>query len=163
VFVNRTTEIARLARVLGSDTAQMVVIYGRRRCGKSTLLKKVMNDEAVYFSADMREAPFQIEALAQRIGKFVPGFANPVYPGWDSLLRSLNTGEGINETGILKSSGKEVIGIDPRYFRPTEVDILIGNPAKAKKMLGWVPKITFKDLVKIMVKSDFEKAKRRAE
>jgi uncharacterized protein len=91
VFVNRTTEIARLVRVLGSDTAQLVVIYGRRRCGKSTLLKKVINDEAVYFSADMREAPLQIEALAQRIGKFVPGFANPVYPGWDSLFRSLNT------------------------------------------------------------------------
>jgi hypothetical protein len=91
VFVNRETEIARLERVLGSDTAQLVVIYGRRRCGKSTLLKRVMNDIAVYFSADMREAPLQINALVQRIEKFIPGFANPVYPGWDSLFRSLNT------------------------------------------------------------------------
>jgi len=70
-------------------------------------------------------------------------------------------GEGVNEVGILKSTNKEVVGIDPRYFRPTEVDILIGNPAKAKEKLGWVPKTTFKELVKIMVTSDFEKAKRR--
>jgi GDPmannose 4,6-dehydratase len=70
---------------------------------------------------------------------------------------------GIDEKGILKSSGKEVVGIDQRYFRPTEVDILIGNAAKAKEKLGWIPKTTFKDLVKIMVESDFEKAKRRIE
>jgi len=72
-------------------------------------------------------------------------------------------GKGINEKGILKSTQKEVIGIDSRYFRPTEVDLLIGNPAKAEAILGWKPKTTFKDLVKIMVASDFEKAKRRAE
>jgi len=71
-------------------------------------------------------------------------------------------GKGLYEKGILKYSGKEVIGIDPRYFRPTEVDILIGDPAKAKTILGWQPKTTFKDLVKIMVKSDFEKAKKRS-
>ena len=91
MFVNRETELGRLVKVLGRDTAQLVVIYGRRRCGKSTLLRKVMNDKAIYFSADMREAPLQINALAQRIEKFIPGFANPTYPGWDSLLRSLNT------------------------------------------------------------------------
>jgi GDPmannose 4,6-dehydratase len=72
-------------------------------------------------------------------------------------------GKGLTEKGILKSSGKEVIAIDPRYFRPTEVDILIGNPAKAKEILDWEPKTTFKELVKIMVNSDFDKAKRRAE
>lgn len=73
------------------------------------------------------------------------------------------TGTGLNEKGIMKSSGREVINIDPRYFRPTEVDILIGNPAKVKEKLGWVPKTTFKELVKIMTLSDFEKAKRRIE
>ena len=72
-------------------------------------------------------------------------------------------GSGIDEQGLLKSSGKVVVSIDLRYFRPTEVDILIGNPAKAKENLGWEPKITFSELVKIMVKSDFEKAKRRIE
>jgi GDPmannose 4,6-dehydratase len=72
-------------------------------------------------------------------------------------------GSGINEKGILKSSGQTVVTIDPRYFRPTEVDLLIGNPGKAKEKLGWEPKTTFRDLVKIMVDSDFEKAKKRIE
>jgi GDPmannose 4,6-dehydratase len=72
-------------------------------------------------------------------------------------------GSGIEEKGILKSSGKVVISIDSRYFRPTEVDILIGDPAKAKEKLGWEPKITFRELVKIMVNSDFEKVKKRIE
>lgn len=72
-------------------------------------------------------------------------------------------GKGLDEKGILKSSGKVVIGIDPRYFRPTEVDILIGNPLKAKTILGWEPKITFKELVKIMVEADFDKVKKRIE
>lgn len=68
--------------------------------------------------------------------------------------------KGVNERGILKSSGKEVIGIDPRYFRPTEVDVLIGDYTKAKHKLGWEPKTTFKNLVKIMVTSDFDKIKK---
>jgi GDPmannose 4,6-dehydratase len=72
-------------------------------------------------------------------------------------------GKGLEEKGILKSSGKEIIGIDQRYFRPTEVDILIGNPEKAFKKLGWKPSTTFKDLVQIMTLADFEKAKNRAE
>jgi GDPmannose 4,6-dehydratase len=72
-------------------------------------------------------------------------------------------GKGINERGILKSSGKAVIAIDSRYFRPTEVDILIGNPRKAMEILGWKPKTSFKELVRIMVLADFEKAKQRAE
>jgi GDPmannose 4,6-dehydratase len=58
----------------------------------------------------------------------------------------------------LKSSGKEVVGIDKRYFRPTEVELLIGDYTKAKEKLGWEPKTTFKDLVRIMVKADYKKA-----
>ncbi len=72
-------------------------------------------------------------------------------------------GNGIEEKGILKSSGREVVAIDPRYFRPTEVDLLVGNPSKAKEVLGWQPKTTFRELVKLMVASDFEKAKKRSE
>ena len=70
-------------------------------------------------------------------------------------------GEGENEIGILKSTGKVVVGINPRYFRPTEVDLLIGDPSKAKLELGWTPTTTFKDLVKIMVETDFAKRKNR--
>lgn len=67
-------------------------------------------------------------------------------------------GSGINETGKLKSSGKLVVGINPKYFRPTEVDILIGDYSKAKEKLGWEPKTKFKDLVKKMVDADYQKA-----
>jgi len=70
-------------------------------------------------------------------------------------------GSGENEVGILSSNGKEVVGINHRYFRPTEVDILIGNPAKAKADLGWEPTTPFKELVKIMVEADFNKRKNR--
>jgi GDPmannose 4,6-dehydratase len=72
-------------------------------------------------------------------------------------------GTGIDEKGILKSSGKIVVNINPRHFRPTEVDLLIGDPTKAKKNLGWVPKVTFKELVKIMVTADYNKQKDRNE
>jgi GDPmannose 4,6-dehydratase len=54
-----------------------------------------------------------------------------------------------------------LVEVDPRYYRPTEVDLLIGNPAKAKEKLGWVPKTTFHDLATMMAKADFEKVKRR--
>lgn len=70
-------------------------------------------------------------------------------------------GLGILERGILKSSGEEVISIDPLYFRPSEVEILIGDYSKAKEKLGWEPKTTFRDLVKLMTISDFEKIKNR--
>ena len=69
-------------------------------------------------------------------------------------------GDGKDEVGILKSSNKKVISINPRYYRPTEVDILIGDASKANKELGWKPKIKFKELVKIMVESDFKKIKK---
>ena len=70
-------------------------------------------------------------------------------------------GNGINEVGILKSNGKVVVDINPRYFRPTEVDLLIGDYSKAESDLGWKPKTKFKNLVRIMVKSDFDKIKKR--
>ena len=69
-------------------------------------------------------------------------------------------GKGVDEKGILKSTGKEVVSIDPKYFRPTEVDLLIGDYSKAKDILGWEPKIRFKELVRIMVNADFEKIKK---
>ena len=62
----------------------------------------------------------------------------------------------LNFTNKLKK-GKKVVDIDPNYYRPTEVDLLIGNSAKAKRLLGWKAKTKFKDLVQVMVKSDMEK------
>lgn len=70
-------------------------------------------------------------------------------------------GSDVNEKGKLKSNGKIVVEIDPRYFRPTEVELLIGNPQKAKDKLGWKPKTTFEELVKIMVQADYKKLNER--
>jgi GDPmannose 4,6-dehydratase len=68
-------------------------------------------------------------------------------------------GEGINETGIRKSTNKIVVTIDPIYFRPTEVDLLLGDYSKAKNTFGWEPKTKFKELVQIMVNHDYNKLK----
>jgi GDPmannose 4,6-dehydratase len=63
-------------------------------------------------------------------------------------------GEGEDEVGIDSSSGKEVIAIDSRYYRPTEVELLIGDASKAKQALGWSPRTTFTELVDMMVDAD---------
>eukprot|EP00005_Dracoamoeba_jomungandri_P014692 CAMPEP_0174262590 /NCGR_PEP_ID=MMETSP0439-20130205/13746_1 /TAXON_ID=0 /ORGANISM="Stereomyxa ramosa, Strain Chinc5" /LENGTH=266 /DNA_ID=CAMNT_0015347365 /DNA_START=165 /DNA_END=962 /DNA_ORIENTATION=+ len=63
-------------------------------------------------------------------------------------------GEGVNEVGKDKNSGKIRILIDEKYFRPTEVDLLLGDPTKAKEKLGWTAKVSFDDLVKEMVAED---------
>src|SRR3984957_6864127 len=69
-------------------------------------------------------------------------------------------GKGVEETGIDKASGKTVVRIDPVYFRPTEVDLLIGDASKAQQKLGWKPKTSFAQLVKEMVAADRAIAKR---
>ena len=63
-------------------------------------------------------------------------------------------GEGINEIGIDTTTGKTVVRIDPRYFRPAEVEQLLGDPSKAARQLGWVPEIKFEQLVKLMTEGD---------
>jgi len=68
-------------------------------------------------------------------------------------------GRGLDEKGIDKKTGKTIIEIDPRYFRPTEVDVLCGDALKAREQLGWEPKIKFDELVKIMTEADFNKTK----
>jgi len=77
-------------------------------------------------------------------------------------------GEGVNEKGFIKSCsgefklplGKEIVCVDPKYFRPTEVELLLGDPTKAKEKLGWKPKHDLKSLVKDMMKADLSLFKR---
>jgi len=69
-------------------------------------------------------------------------------------------GEGVNERGINPANGKTIVAVDPRYFRPTEVETLLGDPSKAKEKLGWEPEIPFLEMVKEMVQADLEDAKR---
>ncbi|WP_048130488.1 MULTISPECIES: GDP-mannose 4,6-dehydratase [unclassified Methanosarcina] len=63
-------------------------------------------------------------------------------------------GEGVNEIGRDANSGKVLVEVDPMFYRPTEVDLLIGDPSKAREKLGWKTKVSFEELVKMMVKSD---------
>jgi len=69
-------------------------------------------------------------------------------------------GKGVNEVGIDKKSNNPIVKIDPYYFRPTEVDLLKGDYSKARKKLGWYPKTTFKELVEIMVRHDYDEEKK---
>ena len=69
-------------------------------------------------------------------------------------------GEGVNEKGIDAASGNVLVEVDPRYFRPTEVELLLGDPTKAWTKLGWQPKTTLAELCAMMVKADLEQAQR---
>ena len=72
------------------------------------------------------------------------------------------SGKAENERGICKQTGKTVIEVSPRYYRPTEVDFLLGDPSKAKRKLGWEPKTSFQELVEIMTDADFKLAQKEA-
>ncbi|CQR71113.1 GDP-mannose 4,6-dehydratase [Sporomusa ovata DSM 2662] len=69
-------------------------------------------------------------------------------------------GTGLEEKGIEPASGKELVHIDPRYFRPTEVNLLLGDPTKAREKLGWTPETSFEKLVSMMVAQDLKNAQR---
>ena len=70
-------------------------------------------------------------------------------------------GEGVNEKGIDVATGKALVEVDPKYFRPSEVEQLLGDPTKAKTLLNWNPrKTSFEELVSIMVRHDMEKVRR---
>ncbi len=72
-------------------------------------------------------------------------------------------GKGIDEKGIDAKNGKTLVEVDPRYFRPTEVELLLGDPRKAHKLLKWKHKTSFEDMVKEMVAADFEAVKAEAQ
>ncbi|HWR39073.1 MAG TPA: GDP-mannose 4,6-dehydratase [Patescibacteria group bacterium] len=69
-------------------------------------------------------------------------------------------GIGVEEQGLDQETGQVLVKIDPRYYRPTEVDLLWGDPGKAREKLGWEPKVTFKDMVRMMVREDLKRAER---
>jgi GDPmannose 4,6-dehydratase len=69
-------------------------------------------------------------------------------------------GEGLQEKGIDAETGRILVSVDPRYFRPTEVHELLGDASKAQRLLGWKPRMTFSELVKRMVISDLKEAEK---
>lgn len=84
----------------------------------------------------------------------------------DEVFKELNMeleweGDGLDEVGRRKKDGKILVSVNPHYFRPTEVDLLIGDYSKAKNTFNWEPKVKFVELAKIMAKADWEKVNKR--
>ena len=123
---------------------------------------------------DWGYAPEYVEGMWRMLQQDKPrdyvlatGETNSVKDFVDIAFKELNLdleweGEGLNEKGIEKNTGKERVLIDPDYYRPTEVEILKGDASKAKKELGWSPKVKFEELVYIMVKADYDKTNKHA-
>jgi GDPmannose 4,6-dehydratase len=84
-----------------------------------------------------------IEVAAGRLGIGI---------GWE--------GKGVEEKGFDAATGRPIVAIDPRYFRPAEVETLLGDPSKAKKKLGWEPMVSFEELVAEMIAADLEEAEK---
>ena len=96
--------------------------------------------------------------IATGVQYSVRDFVNYAY---DYLGKSIRwEGEGVDEKGYDSETGDCIVAVDPRYFRPTEVETLLGDPSKAKEKLGWVPKITLQEMVQEMMAADLEHAKR---
>ena len=80
---------------------------------------------------------------------------------WGHLGKSIRwEGNGVDEKGYDEESGNLVVAVDSNYFRPTEVETLLGDPTKAKQKLKWEPKITFEEMIHEMMESDINIAKR---
>jgi GDPmannose 4,6-dehydratase len=97
--------------------------------------------------------------LAMGMNHTIREFAQVVFKELDIEIKWQGTVG--NEIGVDTKTGKKIIGIDEKYFRPTEVEQLLGDAKKAKEDLGWQPKTGFQKLVKIMVHADWEKVKKR--
>jgi AAA+ ATPase superfamily predicted ATPase len=89
-FVNRIEEQERIRKILSQNKAGFIVVYGRRRCGKSTIIKRILSEKDIYFVADQTESAQQIALLAQTISVIVPNFDLVKYPDWEALFTTLN-------------------------------------------------------------------------
>lgn len=89
-FFNRNDEKYKLKKALESPTSKLIVVYGRRRCGKSTLVKNVLKDGDIYYMAQQSGESVLIGQMAQVIGDKIPGFEKLVYPDWESIFTNLD-------------------------------------------------------------------------
>ena len=90
-FVDRERELGRLCRAVESDGRALVIVYGRRRVGKSTLIKKALDSRrGIFFQADETSSVNQLRLLAAAVDEQCPGFGSAIYPEWDSILAAIN-------------------------------------------------------------------------
>lgn len=145
-FVTRkiTMAVARIHRGL-QDCFYMGNIDARRDWGYAPdyvrmmwmMLQQAKPDDYVVATGEMHTVREFIEKSFECVGRKIE---------WQ--------GKGVDEVGIDSTTGKVVMRIDKRYFRPTEVEQLLGDPSKAKRQLGWEPQVKFEELVKIMTEAD---------
>lgn len=145
-FVTRkiTMAVARIHRGL-QDCLYMGNIDARRDWGYAKdyvrmmwmMLQQEKPDDYVVATGEMHTVREFIEKSFGHVGRSIE---------W--------RGRGVDEIGIDTSTGKTVVRIDPRYFRPSEVEQLLGDPAKAMRQLGWVPEVKFEQLVELMTEGD---------
>jgi len=95
--------------------------------------------------------------LATGVTTPVREFVEKAFKAADIQIAWKGAAGTVDEFGIDAKTGKTLVKVDPRYFRPTEVELLIGDPSKAKRELGWNPKTTIEELVKIMVEADMKR------
>jgi len=120
-FLDRDDEQRRLRRFMGGDDSRLAVLYGRRRCGKSTLVQRMCAEGDVYALADERESTLQIRALASEITRVVPEFDAARYPSWDALFTSLEARVGrlnlvLDEFPYLVASAPELPSVLQRHL-----------------------------------------------
>lgn len=132
-FLDRQDEQARLRDALRGGGATLAVVYGRRRCGKSTLLQHVVAPGDVYFLADQREAPIQIQAFAEAVARVLPGFAAASYASWDRLFAALS-GRLRGRLNLFIDEFPYLVQSSPEL--PSVIQRLLDQPGP--KNLGWV-------------------------
>jgi GDPmannose 4,6-dehydratase len=145
-FVTRkiTMAVARIHRGM-QDAMYMGNIDARRDWGYAPdyvrmmwmMLQQEEPDDYVAATGEMHTVREFIEKAFAHVGRTI---------AW--------SGEGVKEEGVDTSTGRAVVRIDPRYFRPAEVEQLLGNPSKARRQLGWKPEVKFEQLVQIMTNGD---------
>lgn len=89
-FVDRIAEQEALKEALASSCSEFIVLYGRRRLGKSTLIRKVLKEGDIYFEANLSEKPLQLSLLARAIATEYPGFDKPTYNDWEDIIMAFN-------------------------------------------------------------------------
>ena len=121
-FLDRREEIRRLRGLLARRQGSLAVLYGRRRCGKSRLIREALaRKPAVYYVADDREPSLQRAALAAEVGRAIPGFADVTYPDWEALLTRQALESALADLD-------KTIELDPKY-----VDVGIPVLVKASR------------------------------
>lgn len=90
IFVDRIEETERLKKALDKEKSSLIVVYGRRRLGKSTLIKRVMSENDIYFLADRLEGQHQRASLSKVIAPQIPDFDKLSYPDWETIFRAIN-------------------------------------------------------------------------